>query len=35
MRRLAQLASGFAPMWLECLLLNFQALGEMHDSNRR
>ena len=35
MRRLAALASGFAPLWFECLLLNYQALTEMHDSNRR
>lgn len=33
--RAARWASGFAPLWLECILLNLQALDEMNDASER
>ena len=35
MRRALLWLSGFAPLWLECILLNLQALHEMTESNER
>ena len=35
MRRAARWLSGFAPMWLDAILLAYQALTEMTDATKR